>query len=96
MRKVVGITTIVLVIVGLVFLGANSFGDERKSGQTQVGRFQLFQGTFMVLDAKNNRVDKEIVIFLLDTSTGKVKRYETGLTKDGTFFEDWIDTEKLY
>lgn len=96
MKKVIGLVAIGLLIVGLVFFVRESFGDERKSGQTQVGRFQLFQGTFMALDAQNDRADKEIVIFLLDTSTGKVKRYLTGVTKDGTFFEDWIDTEKLY
>jgi hypothetical protein len=44
------------------------------------------------LDAKNNRADKETKVFLLDTSTGKVQRYVTGIHKDGKFFEGWLDT----
>lgn len=96
MKRVVGIAIVILGVIGLVFLGAKSFGNEKESQQIQIGRFQLFQGTYTALDAKSNRADKETAVFLLDTSTGKVKRYSTGLLKDGTFFEEWVDTEKSY
>jgi hypothetical protein len=58
----------------------------------EVGRYQLFQGYFTALDGKNNRAEKDQAVFLLDTATGKVRRYSTGLLKDGTYFEDWSAT----
>ena len=60
----------------------------------RVGRFQLFQGTSTALDGKNNRADKEVAIFLIDTATGKVYKYVAGLDSSGNYFEGWQPTGK--
>ena len=93
MKTIVIIISVILLIVVslLVGRGASGAGDVQES--SNVGRFQLFQGMYTALDAKNNRVEKETGIFLLDTSTGKVKRYMTGLDKDGKFFGHWVATD---
>ena len=56
---------------------------------TQVGRFQLFQGTFTSIDGKDDRTYKDSGIFMIDTLTGNVKAYRSGLTKEGKLYEGW-------
>lgn len=92
MNKTLMVVMSIMVII--VFVGAKAIQSETKPQSATVGRFQLFQGTFIALDAKNNRADKEIAIFLLDTSTGEVKKFQTGIDKSGKFFEDWLPTQK--
>ena len=81
----------------LVALSAQTHGQANSSepqNTEKVGRFQLFQGIYTVLDGKNNRSDKETNFFLIDTETGKVFRYTTRLDQNGKFFESWQPTNK--
>jgi hypothetical protein len=93
-KKTFGVTVIALLLVAILLVAAKSFAASETTGPLEPARYQLFQGTFTVLDGKNNRADKDTAVFLLDTSTGKVKRYLTGLAKDGKYFEEWLPTEK--
>lgn len=90
MKRTIILLAIFLFLVSLLIYQRNAIGSSETQAPSFVGKYQLFQGTFTVLDAKNNRADKEIGIFLLDTTTGKVKRYMTGLDKDGKLFEEWV------
>jgi hypothetical protein len=94
MKKMTIVISAVLLMTIFMFITKKVFGAGEVETSPSVGRFQLFQGTFTALDAKNNRADKEIAIFLLDTSTGKVQRYSTGLYKDGKRYEEWDDTSR--
>ena len=49
--------------------------EEATEVTAEVGRYQLFQGSYVALDAKNNRADNETSVFRIDTVTGKVDRY---------------------
>jgi hypothetical protein len=92
MKRMTIVISGVLLITISMFIAKKVLGAGEPQINPSVGRFQLFQGTYSSLDAKNNRADKETEVFLLDTSTGKVQRYVTGIHKDGKFFEGWLDT----
>ncbi|MFH1373034.1 MAG: hypothetical protein ABII79_04485 [bacterium] len=94
MKQVPSMIAITLLAVGLLLTALKSFGADEVMEKPEVGRYQLFQGTFTTLDAKNERADKEIAVFLLDTVTGKVMRYSTGIYKDGKYFERWVIAEE--
>ena len=83
----------VLVLIGLTLIFVQlALAQAPKS--IEVGRYQLFQGTYVVVDGKNNRADRESAVFLLDTATGTVKKYATGLRSDGTLLEGWDPTQR--
>ncbi|MFH1772277.1 MAG: hypothetical protein ABH872_05625 [Candidatus Omnitrophota bacterium] len=59
----------------------------------QIGRYQLFQGKFTALsDIKGvTRSDEDESLFLLDTTTGEVLRYNV-YVMDGNFIGKWEPT----
>lgn len=61
----------------------------------EIGRYQLFQGSYVALDSKNNRAESEQAVFLIDTSNGNVFKYSTGLDSNGKLFEYWKPTAGL-
>ena len=73
-------------------MGAKSAGAQ--APRSDIGRYQLFQASYVVVDAKDNRADKEQAVMRIDTVTGAVKKYTTGLTADGTIFDMWDSTER--
>ena len=92
MKRIVGIIAVVLAIIGLVSFGARSFGNEKKSQQTEIGRFQLFQGTYWIRTGGKTG-SKDDAIFLLDTSTGEVEFYVVDISEDGRTIRTWLNTE---
>jgi hypothetical protein len=92
MKRAASIIPTAVLIIASLLITTNLLGASQAQTSPSVGRFQLSQGTFTTLDAKNNRADKETAVFLLDTSTGRVQRYSTGLDKEGKFYEGWFDT----
>ncbi|KAF0143673.1 MAG: hypothetical protein FD156_2483 [Nitrospirae bacterium] len=58
-----------------------------------IGRYQLFQGTYTTFDLKNGQSVTSNGVFLLDTKTGSVKRYLNKIDEDGSYIETWIPTE---
>lgn len=88
------ILTIFISLILILFFTAQSFEKDAGKSSTEVGRYQLFEGSYIVIDAKNKRSDKETSVFLLDTSTGKVKKYFTGLSSEGEIIEEWRTINK--
>lgn len=82
---------LVLIVLTVIFV---QLALAQPSKSIEVGRYQLFQGSYVALDGKNNRAESESAVFLLDTATGTVKKYATGLHKDGTLFETWDSTQR--
>src|SRR5262245_5037079 len=63
------------------------------STNSQVGRFQLFAAEYVALDGKSNRATTERAVMRLDTATGAVLKYSTGILEDGRLFEGWNATD---
>ena len=61
-----------------------------KDASENIGRYQLFQGEYPTYDVKNNKIDVGRDLFLLDTATGRVYKYSTGIGSDGKVFERWV------
>ena len=80
MKKTIVIFGVVLFIAVLIIVYVNILYAQTPVSK-DIGRYQLFQGTYNFEDLATDRVGKEVGIFLLDTSTGKVKRYSIGMTK---------------
>jgi len=60
----------------------------------EIGRYQLFQGTFTTLDLKYRQASStHNAVFLLDTATGQVKRYVNRIDEDGRYIETWLPTD---
>lgn len=67
--------------------------DAGKQSQ-EIGRYQLFQGTFTTLDLKYSQASStHNAVFLLDTVTGQVKRYSNRIDEDGRYIETWLPTD---
>lgn len=63
-------------------------------GVLEIGRYQLFQGTFTTLDLKYRQASStHNGVFLLDTATGQVKRYVNRIDDDGRYIETWLPTD---
>ena len=89
--RIVLALTVILILGVIIQVGLLA---QQASTPAQVGRYQLFQGSYIVVDGKNNRVDKESAVFLLDTSTGVVRKYSIGVLDTGTLFESWDPTSR--
>jgi len=75
--------------------GMSSSGLQPGADRTcpDVGRFQLFQGSYKTFDLRSQQGDTSIGVFLLDTRTGLVKRYLNKIDQEGRYIETWIPTE---
>lgn len=56
----------------------------------EVGRYQLFNGTYRFFDYRNKKTENRQAVFLLDTQTGLTKIYHEGLNVDGRKIIEWI------
>ena len=62
----------------------------------EIGRYQLFQGSYTTLDLKYSQASStHSAVFLLDTATGVVKRYVNRIDEDGTYIETWLPTDLI-
>lgn len=86
------VVVVAMAVLGCCLFFAKGLGASQARPDGPVERYQLFQGTYNSLDRKNNVANQEIGIFLLDTATGKVSRYLTGLDKSGNYVESWTPT----
>ncbi len=87
----------------LPFSDASASASRLKSGpasatavqtpSSEIGRFQLFQGEYTTFDLKRKETYTHQGVFLLDTATGKVKRYINKIDEDGIYIETWVPTE---
>ncbi len=65
-----------------------------RAADAEIGRYQLFQGTYTSFDLKRQQTSTQSGIFLLDTRTGQVKRYLNKIDEEGRYIETWVPTEK--
>ncbi len=66
---------------------------ETPAPDSEIGRYQLFQGSYTSIDLKKQQTSMHTSIFLLDTKTGKVKRYLNKIDEAGKYIETWAPTE---
>lgn len=64
-----------------------------KGKEGEVGRYQLFQGTYTSIDLKRQQTSTHAGVFLIDTRTGQVKRYLNKIDAEGKYIETWAPTE---
>ena len=80
---------VLLFMLGLVVLFAVSIQSQAQdSGQVEVGRYQLFQGTYQHWDINQNTGTETHDLFLLDTVTGETQVYMSSV-KDGKQTKYW-------
>jgi hypothetical protein len=63
-----------------------------RSNQSQVGRYQLFQGTYGTNNLKDKIHYTTEAVFLLDTVSGEVKEYQQLKDDTGKLHCYWGDT----
>jgi len=75
--------------------GATGKGVAGRDGSigAEVGRFQLFQGSYTTFDLKRKETYVHQAVFLLDTMTGDVKRYINKIDENGRYIETWLPTD---
>ena len=85
----------VMVVLGLVV--SRAISTDNIVDNKQIGRYQLFQGTYNVINMKSGQMSQGPGVFLLDTMTGKVKQFNAAVGVEGTskgFSMGWVDTEQ--
>jgi hypothetical protein len=65
----------------------------KEASSSEIGRFQLFQGSYISIDLKRQQTSSHTGIFLLDTKTGTVKRYLNKIDEQGRYIETWLPTD---
>lgn len=85
------------ILMIFTFLGGGiSFAQSAppsKGKEGDVGRYQLFQGTYTSIDIKRQQTSTHAGVFLIDTKTGQVKRYLNKIDTEGKYIETWVPTE---
>ena len=60
---------------------------------SDVGRFQLFQGEYTTFDLNRKETYTHQGVFMIDSVTGKVKRYINKIDEDGRYIETWVSSD---
>ncbi len=87
---------ILLLSVFFISMGNLSFAQGPKAAPgngSEVGRYQLFQGTYTTFDLKRQETSTSHGVFLIDTKTGKVSRYVNRIDPQGKYIETWLPTD---
>ena len=86
-----------LVVMAIIVLtGSTVWADvagEKSGPDADSGRYQLFQGSYTSIDLKRQQTSTHTGIFLIDTRTGKVRRYLNKIDEQGKYIETWVSTE---
>lgn len=82
-------------VVGLLLLLPAGSGANTRTvaAPAEVGRYQLFQGSYTTFDLKRKETYVHQGVFLLDSVTGQVKRYINKIDEEGRYIETWVPTE---
>ncbi|MBI5893364.1 MAG: hypothetical protein HZB79_06910 [Deltaproteobacteria bacterium] len=81
---------LLIIISTLVMKGGEVYAE---SSDSEVGRYQLFQGNYTSIDLRRQQTSTHTGIFLIDTKTGKVKRYLNKIDEEGRYIETWVTTD---
>jgi hypothetical protein len=84
-----------LIIAAVVISGTGyaQSAPPAKGIEGEVGRYQLFQGTYTSIDIKRQQTSTHAGVFMIDTKTGKIKRYLNKIDAEGNYVETWMPTE---
>lgn len=84
------------ILCSMILLGGSVHGQSastKGAEDSEIGRYQLFQGNYTSIDLKRQQTSTHTGIFLIDTKTGKVKRYLNKIDEEGKYIETWVPTE---
>jgi len=86
---------IILLVITLCLIEEISWAQNPRAGDgcSDVGRYQLFQGTYSAFDLKRQETYTHQGVFLIDTKTGKVSRYVNKIDMEGKYIETWLPTD---
>lgn len=87
---------LLITVLAIVLSGSGVYAEHPLSMggcDCDIGRYQLFQGTYTSIDLKKQETSTHTGIFLIDTKTGKVKRYLNKIDEEGRYIETWLPTE---
>jgi len=89
------IKSFIIIICFILLMGSIVCAENpvSKDACSDIGRYQLFQGTYKTFDLKSQEGTTSTGIFLIDTKTGTVKRYLNKIDADGKYIETWVSTE---
>jgi hypothetical protein len=94
MRHVVTAFVLSFLTISTLYATETSSSKEPVRASHEIGRYQLFQGTYTTIDLKYRQASSAYsAVFLLDTSTGTVKRYVNRIDEDGRYIETWLPTD---
>lgn len=86
-----------LLVMVIVVLAAGTVWADIVGGKVvpdaDDGRYQLFQGSYTSIDLKRQQTATFSGIFLIDTRSGKVRRYLNKIDEQGRYIETWVPTE---
>lgn len=86
-----------IALLAMLLLGASvaQAAEPARIGRVydELGRYQLFQGSYTTFDLKRKESYTHQAVFLLDSATGQVKRYINKIDEDGRYIETWVPTE---
>lgn len=85
-----GVIVLAFLLSGTGFAQSN---PSPKGKEGDIGRYQLFQGTYSSFDLRRQQVSTHAGVFLIDTKTGEVKRYLNKIDEEGKYIETWVPTE---
>ncbi len=85
---------LILTAVPVIFGHDAAAAQKEPPISQEIGRYQLFQGTYSTIDLKYRQSSSTYsAVFLIDTATGIVKRYVNRIDEDGKYVETWLPTE---
>jgi len=94
MRNVIMLFVATIMAISSPYATEASGQKEIGKGALEIGRYQLFQGTYTTLDLKYRQASSTFnAVFLLDTATGQVRRYVNRIDEDGRYVETWLTTD---
>jgi hypothetical protein len=88
-----------LVLILLLLITSTVHAAEPSSAKKDVdmdaGRYHLFQGSYSTFDLRRSETYTSTSVFLIDTKTGRVKRYVNKIDTDGRYIEEWVPTDRV-
>lgn len=92
-----GVVAMNKVIFSILFIFITiTMVNKNASAESEVGRYQLFQGTYVFTSQEpgSKGSNEKPAVFWIDTATGVVYEYISGLDKDGKLISFWAPTIK--
>jgi len=94
MRHIFTALLVTVVTISTPYAAETSSSKENLRISHDIGRYQLFQGSYTTIDLKYRQASSSYnAVFLLDTATGNVKRYVNRIDEDGRYVETWLPTD---